>query len=169
MGFFNPISKHPTQVCAAFTPGAGQQAYTIGNWPVTQMDGGVWSFTFRPNTASGSSDWAGFTGLYAQDQGALWQNARAFELYANPSGTDILALSRPATWVAGATISITMNMPIKTMTLQGCLTGNGAFTWTQVGPYYSSTFTGDGVLGRMDCGAIGSSLVSNATIQGIWT
>lgn len=135
MGFTNPgLQRTPLLKVIP-----GEQEILAGNWPLATLAASVWSFTLLPSSPSGAA-YAGYRGLFTQEHGALWLVNSALELYA--TAADLLAFSLPLTWAAGQLVSITMNVPIKKVTIAGAATGNGTFTWAQVGPYFDAAWSG---------------------------
>jgi hypothetical protein len=134
------------------TVSSNPQTFADGAWPRATMDGGVWRFRFTFSSASGST-YAGYHALFGQPSGGVWIVDSTLRLFTT---ADVEVFSRSLTWGAGATIVVRLDMAAKSGTISGATSGNGTFTWTTSGPYFSA--------GSMTAGGVPST--SGYTIAG---
>lgn len=115
------------------------QTFNGGTWTAASLalNGGITRFTFAPTAASTTFTGGNFHALFGQAHGAIWLNDANLELYTTPG--DALVFSHALTWSAAQTMTVTVDARGKSVTISGATTGNGTFTFTQVGPYYDAT------------------------------
>lgn len=113
------------------------ESFSVGTWPLSTFNSGVWRFTWTPDAASTSAPWAGTGTTYwamftSADNGGLWTTweggTNNIALFNQASGANIF--SRAITWAAGANIVILIDHPSGEVTISGALTGNGTFGFT---------------------------------------
>lgn len=128
------------------------QTFTEGNWPRTHLNTGKWHFQWTPTAASTDAAWGtGFYAMFASsgtpsgtDNGGLWITSDKLELY-NQASTAVI--SQALAWAAGATIDITIDIPLGQVTIAGASSGNGTFSFTPSGTYFTAGTLGCGVYG----------------------
>lgn len=119
--------------------GSVPRTIASGSWPATALNTGRWRVPIVPTTASSSGYAGSFIAILANGLGAFWIVDGAFTLY-NQTGA---VVSRPCAWAAGATITITVDVsgPTGSITIEGCTTGNGTFTFANSGTYFVAAET----------------------------
>lgn len=103
------------------------------------FNSGIYRFTITPSLISTNAAYNGFHSIFGQVHGGVWLTDRAVELYTAPA--DTLCFSKAITWLAGQTITVTIDTRSSTRSVKiaGATIGNGTFTFTQAGPYFDST------------------------------
>lgn len=115
------------------------QSFSPGtfNSLVTAVNGATVHFTITPTAASTTYTGGDFHTLLIQDHGGFVLVDNRLQKYTTPA--DVMVYDQVITWSAGQTISITDDAVAKTVTISGATTGNGTFSYSQVGPYLSTT------------------------------
>lgn len=127
------------------TVGTLPQVYPSGTWPITILNSGVWRFTFTPTLASTDSSFSGFITLAAaNDLGGLWLVDRVLSMY---NQSEVTVVQAPITWNAGQSITVTIDNISNHVYVSGALTGNGVYSITAEGVYFTDVSLGVGVYG----------------------
>ena len=130
------------------------EAFTDGNWPPSTFNSGVWRFTWTPENASTDAPWAGAGTTYwaifaSDDDGGLWTTweggTNNIAMFNAVGGANIF--DQAVTWADAAEIVITIDHPAEEVTISGCLTGNGTFSFTTANAFTDGNTLRAGRLG----------------------
>lgn len=139
------------------------------------MQGGKWQVTFTLThssaAATGSLEWVPVIGFDDGNNGALYFHNATLACSRSSDGADMVTAA--LTWSAGATLVVTVDVPLGQMTISGATTGNGTYTgstwaWTGTNVYYGRD-AGSGVINGTMGGVTDFATGSTGTTSGSGT
>lgn len=158
--------------------GATPRVIAVGSWTPSAFNAGRFRFTFTSTQASSATVYAGsYVALLGNGLGGLWVVDRVLTLF-NQSGS---VFGRPITFNASQPVTVTIDVtgPTGTVTIEGALTGNGTYTFTNTGVYFATgetlgigvynagVYNFPGTIGAIDDAAPPITATSSATLGAI--